>query len=329
MAKVRVGVVGLGANGSEYVRLYAKHPNAALLAVCDLDEGRRKALSGEYSVPHSSRDFADLVRMPEIDAVSIHTADRFHCPIAIAALQAGKHVYTEKPMGATIEGCRRVIELSRETGLKVMVGQVLRFNPFFRRIKEMVDAGVLGDIYYAEGYYMSPHWVSPKGQDRERDTYEIAFVCSGTHPFDLLRWYIGEPEEVQAFGNRGMACPDVAKDDFVCAIYRFDTGCVVKIAATWGSTCEFTNRISLFGSKGSIVDGKIALRDESAELRDLPFARDRAHPFDPEVDAFLDCIIADRPPPIDARDGGNTAIGILSAIDALHAKRAVKVPVVR
>ena len=78
-----------------------------------------------------------------------------------------------------------------------------------------------------------------------------------------------------------------------------------------------------------IVGDKLSRLDKPGELFDLPFETPKGHPYDPEVGAFLKCIVEDVPPPITARDGGNTAIGILSAIEALHAKRAIRVPVVR
>jgi len=330
MSQVRVAVIAVGNNGGAYAKIYAEHDLADLVVLCDTQRDRAEKMAEELGVKVCAQDYREVVGRPDIDAVSIHAPDRLHAPMAIAALEAGKHVYIEKPMGTTIPDCHRVIELVDETGLKAMVGQVLRFNPLYSGIKEMVEAGELGDIFYAEGDYIYGGSASQSSLLRIVGTSECAFVCSGTHPFDLLRWYLGEPAEVQAYGNRGLAYPDIPKDDLVCAIYKFRSGCVVKVAAVWGASVhtaghEFRYNLCLYGTKATILRDKIAYRGKP--LVDLPFKGIEGHPYDPEADAFLRAIVNDEEPPVTARDGGNTAIGILAAVEALERGAPVKVPV--
>ena len=138
--------------------------------------------------------------------------------------------------------------------------------------------------------------------------------------------------EVQAYGNQRMSNwpePEL-KDDLVCAIYKFASGAVVKVAATWAATCQLAGmemcyNLSLFGSKASIVRDRIARGETGGEFEPLSFDRISGHPYDGEVDAFLDAIIEDKQPVIDARDGGNTSIGVLAAMEALHQGKPVKI----
>ncbi len=325
MAQVQIAVVGVGSNGRAFVDCYEKNEKARLVAVCDIDESRLQAVANETSVQWATTDFNDLVTSADIDAISVHTADAFHAPITIAALRHGKHVFVEKPLATKLEDCYDVIDASESTGLKVQVGLVLRFNPFFRGVKQMVEAGELGQVFYAEADYICNYLFQQNIQEAIRSTYDIAFVNAGTHVFDLLRWFLGEPVEVQAYGNQRMSNwpqPEL-NDDLVCAIYKFASGAVVKVAATWAATCQLAGmemcyNLSLFGSKASIVRDRIARVETGGEFEPLPFDRISGHPYDGEVDAFLSAIIEDKQPVIDAREGGNTSIGILAAMEALH-----------
>jgi len=332
VSQVQVGVVGVGGNGRAFVDCYQKNEKAKVVALCDTNEARLQAVANETSVQWTTTDFNELVSSSDIQAISVHTADAFHAPITLAALRQGKHVFVEKPLATKLEDCYEVVDLSESTGLKVQVGLVLRFDPFFRGVKQMVEAGELGEVFYAEADYISNHLFNEHTREGIRNTYDIGFVNAGTHVFDLLRWYVGEPVEVAAYGNRGMSSwpePEL-KDDLVCAIYKFQSGAVVKVAATWAATCQLASmemcyNLSLFGSKASIVRDRIARAEAGCKFEPLPFDRIRGHPYDPEVEAFLDAIIEDKQPVVDAREGANTSIGVLAAMEALRQGGPVKI----
>ncbi len=332
MDQVRIGVVGIGGNGRAFVECYQNNEQAQLVALCDIDEGRLQAIADETSVQWATTDFNDLVNSPDIDAISVHSADASHAPITLAALRHGKHVFVQKPLAIKLEDCYDVIEASESTGLKVQVGLVLRFNSFFQGIKQMVEDGELGQVFYAEADYICNYLFREDFRALLGTTYETAFVNAATHVFDLLRWYLGEPVEVQAYGNQGMSAwpqPEL-KDDLVCALYKFPSGAVAKVAATWGATCQLAGmetcyNLSLIGSKASIVGDKIARSATGGEFEPLPFDRAFGHPHDGEVDTFLDAIIEDKQPVIDARDGANTSIGVLTAMEALRQGKPIKI----
>ncbi len=328
MGQVQIGIVGVGSNGRAFVDCYQKNEKARVAAVCDTDEGRLQSVANETSVQWATTDLNELVTSADIDAISVHTADASHAPITIAALRHGKHVFVEKPLATKLDDCYEVIDLSETSGLKVQVGLVLRFDPLFRGIKQMVAGGELGQVFYAEADYICNYLFHDEVRKAIRSTYDTAFVNAGTHVLDLLRWYLGEPVEVQAYGNQRMSSwpqPEL-KDDLVCAIYKFESGAVAKVAATWAATCQLAYyNLSLFGSKSSIVRDRIAPAETGGEFEPLPFDRISGHPYDGEVDAFLDAIIEDKQPVIDARDGGNTSIGVLTAMAALHQGKPVKI----
>ena len=152
----------------------------------------------------------------------------------------------------------------------------------------MVEGGQLGQVFYAEADYICNYLYQQDIREAIRSTYDTAFVNAGTHVFDLLRWYVGEPVEVQAYGNQRMSNwpqPEM-KDDLVCAIYKFASGAVAKVAATWGSTAQLAGmetryNLSLFGSKASIIRDRIARVETGGELEPLAFDEISGHPYTP------------------------------------------------
>ena len=326
--KLRVGVVGLGGNGSSFAKIYSEHPKAALAAVCDTNE-ERASLASQLGAEFFT-DFEKLVSLPDLDAVSVHLPDRLHAAPTLAAMDAGKHVFVEKPMAVTIADCNAIIDAMDRTGLSVAVGQVLRTKALYKRIKEVVDAGTLGAIYFCEGDYMVDELTDPRQAAKVGPTYSLqGFGCSATHPLDLLRWYLGNPVEVMAMGNSGMAHPSHPGDGFIAALYKWPNGCVGRVVGTWACSYDHSYEnaygISLFGSDASIVRGFLVSRDQQNEPVELA-AHGAGHPYDPEVDDFVNAVLEGRSPATDARDGGNTAIAILSGIEAMETGKTITIP---
>ena len=326
--KLRVAVVGLGGNGSSFAKLYSKHPRADLVAACDLDEGRSEFASSLGAA--FSTDYHEIAGLEGLDAVSVHLPDRIHAAAALAAINAGKHVFVEKPMATTIDDCNAIVDAMDRTGLCVAVGQVLRTKDLYKRVKEVVDSGVLGTIYYCEGDYMVHEFSSEEKAAKVGPTYSLqGFACSATHPLDILRWCLGNPVEVTAMGNIGMAHSSHPGDGFIAALYRWPNGCVGRVTGTWACSYDHSYKnaygISLFGSKASIVRGYLVSPDAGNEPVELA-RHTPGHPYDDEVDDFVNAVLDGRRPATDARDGGNTAIAIICGIQAMESGATIAIP---
>jgi UDP-N-acetylglucosamine 3-dehydrogenase len=326
--KLRVAVVGLGGNGSSFARLYSNHPRVDLVAACDIDEGRSEFASSLGAA--FVTDYHEIAALDGLDAVSVHLPDRIHADAALAAIDAGKHVFVEKPMATTIDDCNAIIDGMNRTGLCVAVGQVLRTKALYKRIKEVVDSGVLGTIYYCEGDYMVHEFSSEKGAAKVGPTYSLqGFGCSATHPLDILRWYLGNPADVMAMGNIGMAHPSHPGDGFIAALYRWPNGCIGRVTGTWACSYDHSYEnaygISLFGSEASIVRGRLVSPDGGNEPVELA-PHGKGHPYDDEVEDFVDAVLGARAPATDARDGGNTAIAIICGIQAMESGETIAIP---
>ena len=146
--QINVGVVGCGYWGPNLIRNFRALPNCAVRKMCDVSEERLKHLRSLYAEIEGVTDYDAMLRDPEIDAVAVATAVRFHHPMAKAALLAGKHTFIEKPMAASTAQCDELIDLAKKQGLTLMVGHTFLYSPAVRRIKDIIDNGDIGDIRY-------------------------------------------------------------------------------------------------------------------------------------------------------------------------------------
>ena len=164
--EIGFGVVGCGVIGPTHCDAIAQAEGARLVAVCDVDESKARALGERYGVPYFA-DLAALLRQPHIDAVSICVPSGYHALVGVAAARAGKHVLVEKPIEVTLAAADSLIAACNEAGVTLGVISQHRFAPDVQRVKAAIEAGefgpmVLGDAvikwYRTQAYYDSGAW---------------------------------------------------------------------------------------------------------------------------------------------------------------------------
>ena len=146
--QIQVGVVGCGYWGPNLIRNFRQLGDCHLKSLCDTSETRLAHMRRLYPEVGMVRDFSDILNDPELDALAIATPVRFHFDMAKAALAAGKHVFIEKPMSRTRAEGEELVALAEKTGRVIMVGHTFLFSPAVRRMKEIIDAGDLGEVQY-------------------------------------------------------------------------------------------------------------------------------------------------------------------------------------
>jgi predicted dehydrogenase len=145
---IRVGVIGCGYWGPNLVRNLSQTADCEVVLLCDTSEQRLRHMKRMYpSIPGTSR-VEDILENAAVDAVIVATPVRFHYAMAKACLEAGKHVFVEKPMARTVAECEELIALSERKGLVIMVGHTFMFSPAVTRMKEIIDSGDIGKIRY-------------------------------------------------------------------------------------------------------------------------------------------------------------------------------------
>jgi len=145
---INVGVIGCGYWGPNLIRNFYGQPEANLATISDLDEGRLNHVGLLYPNTKKTTDYKEIINDPDIQAVVVATPMSSHFPLGKEVLESGKHLFIEKPMATNSDDCRALVALAKEKGLQIMVGHTFLYSPAVRKIKELMDAGELGEIYY-------------------------------------------------------------------------------------------------------------------------------------------------------------------------------------
>jgi predicted dehydrogenase len=240
---IRVAVVGAGYWGPNLIRNFVACPDTELVAVCDRDEKRlAKALSG-YPGVEPVRQFDEIVGRPDIDAVAIATPVNTHAPMGIAALQAGKHVLIEKPLAASVADAERLVAMAREVGRVLMVDHTYVYSGPIQRIKQIIDSGELGDLYFIDSVRINLGMF----QHDVNVVWDLA-----PHDLSILDYLVGHlPRSISAFGTcHASEVGDI--EDVAYLNLDFSDGLLASFHVNWLSPVKVRHFI-IGGSKKSIV----------------------------------------------------------------------------
>ena len=147
--KKKVAIIGLGF-GAEFIPIYQAHLNAEIHSICQRTESKLNEIGDQFNIERRHTSYDEVLADPEVDFVHINSPIPDHAPMSIAALKAGKHVMCTVPMATTVEECREICELVKETGLKYMMAETVVYSREFLFIKEMYDKGEMGKIQYMQ-----------------------------------------------------------------------------------------------------------------------------------------------------------------------------------
>jgi len=256
-----VGVVGLGI-GEQHALTYARLGGCRLRAVYDFDGARAKDVVARAGQGEVAASFDAIVADPLIHVVSIASYDEAHAGQVIAALDAGKHVFVEKPL------CRSEAELAsvqsawRRSGRHLASNLVLRAAPLYLSVKAMLERGELGAPYAFDGDYLYGRLHKITDGWRAETTDYSVMQGGGVHLVDLMLWMTGQrPHAVSAAGNRiCTAGTRFGYPDFVAATYEFPGGMVGRITANFGSVHRHQHVVRVFGTLGTFIHDDMGAR---------------------------------------------------------------------
>ncbi len=279
MRTVKIAIIGCGgiANGKHLPAL-SKMPNVELVAFCDLIEERAQAAADAYGTPNARvyTDYEKLLKTEdEVEAVNVLTPNRSHSIIAVAAMEAGKHVLCEKPMAKDVAGARAMVATAKKTGKKLTIGYQNRCRPDSLYLKQICEAGDLGDIYYARAIALRRRAVPTWGVFlNEYEQGGGPLIDIGTHALDLTLWLMNnyEPELVVGTKYRKLADTKNAAnawgpwdpekftvEDSAFGFIRFKNGATCVLESSWAlNIADPREAVSvLCGSKGGadMLDG--------------------------------------------------------------------------
>jgi predicted dehydrogenase len=216
MDLVRMGIIGAGRIADLNILGYLDHPRCHVAAVCDINADLARRRMAEWGAERYYTDYHQLLADPEIDAVEILSPHRLHHPMVIAAARAGKHVSVQKPMCVSLKEAREMTEACREAGVKFKLFENFVFYPPYRKAKELMEAGEIGEplsITMKLGSAIGGWWVPLKTWLWRIDYHECgggpAVYDDGFHKLSLARFYFGEIESVKAWVDFSMGVIDM------------------------------------------------------------------------------------------------------------------------
>jgi predicted dehydrogenase len=296
---LRLGLAGLGIHGSRYAKhlLAGDVPGARLVAVSRRDEAAGRAFAEEHGLAFV-HDPAALATAGGIDAVVVVLRPDLHEGVALACLEAGRPVLVEKPLAIEVAGARRIVAAVERTGVPLMVGQTLRFDPLLRRLREeAASLGPIGTIAINQRFEpFHRGWIDDPGPGG-------LVLNTGVHGFDLLRWLSGaEVVEVHSLVDRVLTRDT---DDRFAALLRMEPGGILATIDNCRTTGGRSGRVEIAAERGQLVGDHIhrGLRrlegNRSIDLGPIP-----AEPTLPAaLRHFAECLARDLPFDVTAHDG--------------------------
>ncbi len=218
--KFRVGIVGCGGIAeNKHLPALSKLKNVEIVAFCDIIRERAEKAAAQYGTEDARvfEDYLELAALPDLDVIHVLTPNKSHAPITIAALEAGKHVMCEKPMAKTAAEAKAMVEAAKRTGKKLTIGYQSRHRSDSRLLKQMVEEGRLGEIYYAKAHAIRRRAVPTWGVFlNEEEQGGGPLIDIGTHALDLTLWEMNnyEPRSVMGTTYRKLADRENAANAF-------------------------------------------------------------------------------------------------------------------
>jgi predicted dehydrogenase len=325
--QINLAQLGAGHWGINLIRNFSQLDGVGRFVVCDQDAERRNFVGERYPTVELTGSISDLLDDPSLDAVIIALPASLHWQYAKLCLEAGKHVFVEKPLTTRASEARELVELGRAADRVVMVGHTFLYNSAVRRVKEYIDSGELGEIYYIMAQRLN------LGRVRQDVN---AWWNLAPHDISILLYWLGEePEEIQA---TGLTFLQEGVEDVVFANLRFPSGKAAHIHVSWLDPKK-TRKMVVVGSKKMLVyddvstEAKIVLYDKGVDRTDagnrLPdiesFSqfqlRQRSgdilipkinftEPLRKECQHFLDCV-RDQTKPLSDAENGYQVVDIL------------------
>ncbi len=323
--KVGIGVIGLGWLGQEHLRHYKAIKKVKVEALCDIDAVLAQRIASENDVKEAYSDHEDLLRNEKIDAVSVCLPNYLHSPVTIDALKASKHVLCEKPPALNAREAQKMADVALGNGKILMYALMQRFRPDVQIVKDFVESGDLGKIYFARPGYVRRRDIPLGSGGWFLDKLRAgggALIDIGVHALDRAWYMMGNPRPVSVSGSVysefGNTLPKKVKfdvDDSAFGLIKFENGATLYVEATWAVNYESGSFNTIAGTKGGAqLDPLVIYTERKGTLMDItPNVKD-LNPFALEIEHFIDCVTKGKEPMPSAEQG----IMLMRMLDGIY-----------
>ena len=310
MKQIKIGIIGIGRMGQIHLdNLMQKFSEVEVVAISDINVEARK-WAAKYNISKFYSDYQDLISNQEVNTVVICSPTNQHAENIIAAAQAGKNIFCEKPMDLSIQTAMRVLQIVEKAGVKFMLGFNRRFDPNFMKIKSLIDEGKVGEPQIVKITSRDP---APPPIDYIKSSGGM-FLDMTIHDFDMARFMVNsEVKSIFAVG-RNLIDPEIgiAGDiDTAVVTITFESGAIATIDNSRQAVYGYDQRVEVFGSEGMAgtennKSDNHYYYNKKGQSESLPlhFFMDRyILSYFNEIKAFIDCIVHDEVPKVGGQDG--------------------------
>lgn len=277
--KLKAGVIGLGMGGG-HLAGYLAHPDVEVVAIADRREDRRALLPKNHPAFKGKvyHEGIDMIEKEQLDIISVAVPNDQHKPLTVAALESGANVLCEKPMALNAQEAQEMLDTAKRLNKKLGIDFSYRFNPQSRAMKDLIEEGTLGNIYYGRSVWLRRRGIpglaaasfntgsgAPMGSwfYDKKQSGGGPLIDLGVHRLDLALWLMGYPEPVwvmastyDKFGPRMAKAQGLSYtvEDLACAMIKFSNGTTLELDASWASNIKENElqTIRLLGDKGGM-----------------------------------------------------------------------------
>jgi predicted dehydrogenase len=335
--KLKVGVIGVGGIAGTHFPGWKQSTHAEMVAMADVSPEALNRVADAQGVRRRYEKTEDLIADPGIDIIDICTPNRYHAPLAIAALEAGKHVLCEKPLAPTPAEIRQMIQARDKSGKLLMTAQHFRFEGSAKALKAEIDGGALGEVYHARSWMLRRSAAPTRpGFIQKQHSGGGPCIDIGVHILDLTLWMMGHPQPVSvtgvtqaklahqpgAFSNWGGPIPNTFDvEDFAAAFVRFRNGATLVLEVSWllhHKTTGEDMQMWLYGDKGGshwpsnelLTTNNKTRQHMNTQLVNAESGEAHAR----ECVAFAEAIANGKPSPVPAEQ----SLDVITILDALY-----------
>lgn len=315
MKKIKVGIAGLGRLGRVHAQNLAfKIPNAELTAACSIVPAELDYAKNELGVTDVYTDFREMLAKADIDAVAIVTTSSEHCWQVEAALDAGKHVFTDKPLGVDVNQCKIAeAAVERHPDKIFFLGFMRRYDPSYAYAKKKIDEGAIGTPYMVKATGIDPEALV-EGSIKFAANSGGIFIDMAVHDIDLMRWFLGsEPVQVHALGTtfKHPEFRDAHDDETGVAVYKCENGAIGMVHVGRTAPHGYHVETEIVGTEGSIRISPVPEKNLAVLYNQHGVVQECVESFPVrfaeayllEMQEFINCIEENRKPGVTVYDG--------------------------
>ncbi len=329
---MNVGVIGAGRIGKVHAEnLALRIQETNVVAIADVVLSAAEETGARLNIPKVTADYREILAMPDVEAVVICSATDTHTQIIVDAAQAGKHIFCEKPIDLSLQKIDQALAAVEKAGVKLQIGFNRRFDPNFRRIRQAVERGEIGQPFRL-------HIVSRDPAPPPISYVKVSggmFVDMTIHDFDMARYLIGSDVEEVYTAAGVMVDPAIGEAgdvDTAVIVLRFANGVIGTIDNCRKAVYGYDQRAEVFGSGGSastenIFANSATISTSESIRRDLPlhfFVERYTESYLVEMRDFVDAVLHDKPVPVTGADGRAPVVIGLAARKSYEENRPVR-----